>query len=86
MAEFFKYVYCLAIIFHLRGRNVYSCWCARAAGGSCNDGLDAFNYLVAEYVVRFYQVFRKLHTGVFSWNMILIMLGATLILILLVLF
>ena len=49
-------------------------------------GLDAFNYLVAEYVVKAYQVFRKTHTGVLSWNMILIMLGATLMLILLIQF
>jgi len=43
---------------------------------------DAFNYFVAECIEKFYQAFRKMQTGVLSWNMILVMLGATLLLIL----
>ena len=47
---------------------------------------DAFNYFVAECIEKFYQGFRKMQTGVLSWNMILVMLGATLLLILMLLF
>lgn len=46
---------------------------------------DAFNYLVAECIEKFYQAFRKMQTGVLSWNMILVMVGATLLLILMLL-
>jgi len=46
---------------------------------------DAFNYFVAECIEKFYQAFRKMQTGVLSWNMILVMLGATLLLILMLL-
>ncbi len=46
---------------------------------------DAFNYFVAGCIEKFYQAFRKMQTGVLSWNMILVMLGATLLLILMVL-
>lgn len=46
---------------------------------------DAFNYFVAQCIEKFYQAFRKMQTGVLSWNMILVMLGATLLLILMLL-
>lgn len=42
---------------------------------------DMFNYLAAECIEKFYQAFRKMQTGVLSWNMILVVLGATLLLI-----
>ncbi|MDI6904464.1 MAG: proton-conducting transporter membrane subunit [Candidatus Bathyarchaeia archaeon] len=46
---------------------------------------DAFNYFVAECIEKFYRAFRKMQTGELSWNMILVMLGATLLLILMLL-
>ena len=46
---------------------------------------DMFNYLVAEFIEKLHQEFRKIQTGVLSWNMILVMLGATLLLILMLL-
>ncbi len=48
-------------------------------------GIDRFNYAVAEGFQDLSKAFRKLQTGVHSWNMILLLIGA-LALILLLLF
>jgi NADH-quinone oxidoreductase subunit L len=49
-------------------------------------GIDRFNYLIAEAATDSSKAFRRLQTGVHSWNMILLLLGALIFLILMVLF
>ncbi|MCW3986255.1 MAG: proton-conducting transporter membrane subunit [Candidatus Bathyarchaeota archaeon] len=49
-------------------------------------GIDALNYLIANLFTSFSQRFRKIQTGVLSYNMILAFIGATLLIVLLFLF
>jgi len=49
-------------------------------------GIDALNYLVASLFTAFNRRFRKIQTGVLSYNMLLAFIGATLLVVLLFLF
>jgi len=46
-------------------------------------GIDRFNYLLADGAQQASRLFRRLQTGVHSWNMILLLLGALILLALL---
>lgn len=48
--------------------------------------LNAFNYFVAGLYVSFAQRFRKIQTGVLSYNMLMVLIGAALLIVLLFLF
>ena len=45
--------------------------------------LDAFNYCVANLTIAFCQRFRKTHTGVLSYDMVAVLIGAALLMALL---
>jgi NADH:ubiquinone oxidoreductase subunit 5 (subunit L)/multisubunit Na+/H+ antiporter MnhA subunit len=47
-------------------------------------GIDRFNYVLADGAKDLSRGFRRIQTGVHSWNMILLLLGAVVLLILLV--
>jgi len=49
-------------------------------------GIDAFNYFVAGLYVSFAQRFRKIQTGVLSYNMLMVFIGVALLIVLLLLF
>ena len=49
-------------------------------------GIDAFNYFIANLFISFSQRFRKIQTGVLSYNMLMMFIGATLLIVLLFLF
>jgi hypothetical protein len=49
-------------------------------------GIDALNYFIANLVTSFSKHFRKTHTGVLSYNMLMAFIGAALLLLLLALF
>ena len=49
-------------------------------------GIDAFNYFVAGLYVSFAQRFRKIQTGVLSYNMLMVLIGVALLIVLLFLF
>jgi len=49
-------------------------------------GIDALNYLMANLFTSFSRYFRRIQTGVLSYNMLMAFIGATLLLVLLFLF
>ena len=49
-------------------------------------GIDALNYLIANLVTSFSKHFRKIQTGVLSYNMLMVFIGAALLMVLLFLF
>ena len=73
------------VLYATNAHKIFVSVCARARKRVEVGVFDMFNYLVAEYIEKFYQAFRKMQTGVLSWNMILVMLGATLLLVLMLL-
>jgi hypothetical protein len=48
-------------------------------------GIEALNYFIANTTITFTQYFRKTHTGVLSYNMLAILIGAVLLAIIIVL-
>ena len=48
-------------------------------------GINALNYFIANRTISFSQYFRKTHTGVLSYNMLVVFIGAALLVIILVL-
>lgn len=49
-------------------------------------GIDALNYFIANLVASFSRYFRRIHTGVLSYNMLMAFIGAALLIVLLFLF
>jgi len=49
-------------------------------------GIDALNYFLADQYVSFCQRFRKIQTGVLSYNMLIVPIGVALLIVLLLLF
>ncbi|MDO8124124.1 MAG: hypothetical protein Q6364_07060, partial [Candidatus Hermodarchaeota archaeon] len=49
-------------------------------------GIDKFNYVVADSAMGASRGWRRLQTGVHSWNMILLLIGALAFILLLLLF